>query len=306
MEDKLWRPNEAKCAWCTICNRDVKWMVGEVNYVKSHMTSYHSDLLRKSEAVVVKASKNATMTDYFTTSSKCTLKAMIKADQSKGEAILAKWMGESLRPFTLVEDGGFREFVQYLNETKGHFKVPGRLTISSRMESLASFVKERMRELFVKEMDYFAATTDMWTGRTSESFIAITIHYLTEEFEQRNFTIEIAPVRGRHTGEHIASLIREAFDRWALPLNKLSIMARDNGSNVVSACNKLDITHQGCVGHSIHLVVNPFLKNEAKQTNASTKMTEHEALEKDDEEDYEDDIVGFQATSDVRVTSSAH
>ena len=46
-------------------------------------------------------------------------------------------------------------------------------------------VKEKMRN----EREYFAMTTDIWSLRVMESFMAETIHYLTEDFEMKTFTI---------------------------------------------------------------------------------------------------------------------
>jgi len=37
-----------------------------------------------------------------------------KSDQTKGEALLVKWTVESIRPFLIVEDNGFLNFVDFL------------------------------------------------------------------------------------------------------------------------------------------------------------------------------------------------
>jgi len=99
----------------------------------------------------------------------------------------------------------------------------------------------------------------MWSGRTREAFISVTGHYLTKEFTQRNFTLEVSPVRGRHTAINIQNLLSGSFSNWGLAKENLSLMARDNGSNIVAACNMWGIKHIGCIGHGLHLVVNPFL-----------------------------------------------
>ena len=50
-----------------------------------------------------------------------------------------------------------------------------------------------------------------------------------------------------------------------LSADTLSVMARVDGSNVVAACNLWGIEHIGCIGHSLHLVVNPFLQEKKKK-----------------------------------------
>ena len=94
-----------------------------------------------------------------------------------------------------------------------------------------------MRIAMGSEMKYFAATTDMWSGRTREAFISLTVHYLTTDFTQRNFAVEVSPVRGRHIAVNIKHMLTESFSYWGLADDNLSVMARDNGSNIVAACD---------------------------------------------------------------------
>lgn len=83
---------------------------------------------------------------------------------------------------------------------------------------MAHLVENGMRKATSIEMQYFSATTDMWSGRTREAFIALTIHYLTEEFIQRT--------------THRTTI--EAFSKWGLFRENLTVMARDNDSNIVA------------------------------------------------------------------------
>ena len=50
-----------------------------------------------------------------------------------------------------------------------------------------------------------------------------------------------------------------SFLNWGLDKDRLSMMLRDSGSNMVKACKDWKIKHFPCIGHSSHLVVGPFL-----------------------------------------------
>ena len=231
-------------------------------------------------------------------------------------------MAESLRPFNVVEDSGFRDLAAFFCRVNGKFSVPTRNTLRARIEKMAILVENKMRSLMGGEMKYFAATTDMWSGRTREAFIAVTVHYLTSNFTQRNFTIEVSPVRGRHTAVNIKHVLTESFRHWGISDEKLSIMARDNGSNIVAACNSWGIKHIGCIGHGLHLVVNPFLqKSNNKNVDESDGNDEVATVEDDgndevhaneDEdianfEDYdepEDTLISIDFVSEIRKTVS--
>ena len=54
------------------------------------------------------------------------MKMASKEDQLHAEALIVKWVSESLRPFTTVEDGGFVDLCSFLCWLRGQFKVPTR------------------------------------------------------------------------------------------------------------------------------------------------------------------------------------
>ena len=57
---------------------------------------------------------------------KADLQPVSPADQKVGEAWLVKWIAESLRPFSIVEDEGFKEFTEFLCNVDGRFVIPSR------------------------------------------------------------------------------------------------------------------------------------------------------------------------------------
>ena len=65
-----------------------------------------------------------------------------------------------------------------------------------------------------------------------ESFMAITIHALSKDFDMINMTLEVDPLRGRHTGQFIAQRMKDSFDNWGMQKDNLVMMLRDNASNV--------------------------------------------------------------------------
>lgn len=67
------------------------------------------------------------------------------------------------------------------------------------------------------------------------------------------------------------------------------MMLRDSGSNMVKACNDWNIHHFPCIGHSLHLVVGPFLVIPKRKGNSGTEHQGQdsgesvEPLEEDDD-----------------------
>ena len=74
-----------------------------------------------------------------------------------------------------------------------------------------------------------STSRQMWSSLAKLSYIAITIHYLTDSFEIRSHLLE---TKEMHTGDMIAE---------SLLMNKSLLLAAttDNGSNIVFTLRKL-------------------------------------------------------------------
>ena len=101
------------------------------------------------------------------------------------------------------------------------------------------------------------------------SLMALTLHYLTEDFQMREFTLEASPVQGNHTADMIRESLISAFQKWGLNEGKLSLMLRDSASPGVKACNDWGIEHASCINHLLHLLVGPFLVPKRKKKDSS-------------------------------------
>ena len=93
--------------------------------ISRHMEKYHKDILvegikRKNDAV------SNSLKSLFSKKIKTDLQSVSPADQKVGEARLVRWIAESLRPFSIVEDDGFKEFSEFLCNVNGRFVIPSR------------------------------------------------------------------------------------------------------------------------------------------------------------------------------------
>jgi len=60
--------------------------------------------------------------------------------RKKGETLLANWIATSLRPFSIVEGPGFRDFVDFLCNLNKQFSIPGRKKVRNQLESFESLL----------------------------------------------------------------------------------------------------------------------------------------------------------------------
>ncbi|OWZ10192.1 Zinc finger BED domain-containing hypothetical protein [Phytophthora megakarya] len=127
------------------------------------------------------------------------------------------WIAQSQRPMPLIEDEGFRIYLQFIAADLGG--------------------------------------VNLHVLSASRSFMAATIHYLDEYFNMANWTLEVEHLPGSHTGEVIAARINAIVSRWGLRKGNCSVLLRDGAANAVSAGDILGVYHIHCVAHALHLVV---------------------------------------------------
>lgn len=88
---------------------------------------------------------------------------------------------KDFQPFSVVEDKGFSEFVKALNSS---YKLPNRHSISkTHIPSLHQKCLQETKELLANELISACLTTDCWTSRSNDGYIAITIHFIDTTFK---------------------------------------------------------------------------------------------------------------------------
>jgi len=163
---------------------------------------------------------------------------------------------QDLQPFSITEDKGFREFVHNLNP---NFEIPSRKTVSkslipAKYETCFSNVMKALQN--VKSI---CLTTDAWTSLNNESFIAVTGHFIDEDFGCKKVLLRCCASTERHTSENLANDLKEVISYYSLD-NKVNLVVTDNAANIVGAVkDKLNLKHLGCFGHTINLIVKDAL-----------------------------------------------
>ncbi|KAF4145950.1 putative zinc finger bed domain-containing protein 1-like [Phytophthora infestans] len=158
---------------------------------------------------------------------------------------LIEWIAKCLRPLSIVEDEELRFFITLVQTMHGIYELPSRRTITERMQAHGQQLRSLLKEKIAEEVDFYSLTTDMWTSRTTDSYIA--------------YTLEVASFCGKHTGVRIRKKVRDLMYTWGLDISRVSKVVRDNGANIVKACHELGVDHFGCMAHSLHLVVSGAL-----------------------------------------------
>ena len=310
-EDKKWTSMDAIGTFCTTCKIKIKYDAYKNNKgVKRHMEKFHPKVLeefkrKKPKASERESSKKRKIDSFFPTKQKIAKQTASAPNQKQFNKLVALWTALSLRPFSISEDAKLQEVIQFAANVEGQITMPSRNSNKTNIISEANDLKLAIRKELYSSCLYYSCSSDMWSSRHLKAFMALTLHFLTDAFNMRSYTLEIKPTLGKHTGDMIRGEIVESFKKWNLDITRLTMMLRDSGSNMVKACNDMEIRHFPCIGHSLHLVVGPFLvvpKNKSKEDSLDEEQFGDNEQEDDNEDDCFIDSFDKALTDDVLVS----
>lgn len=275
----------AKGAYCTLCKEKIYFTASSHKNIAKHMQQKHPHLLKKKE--------ETKPVNLFYSTANVKLGKISKVDQLRGEVLVAKHLCDDLRPMNLVESGSFRDMIHFFNCLSTEWKAIGRTCVGKRISDYAKLVRLEMKKIIKHRADFYALTTDIWTSCQQESFMALTYHALTIDFEFINLTLDMEPIPERHTGENIKNKLLSRFEYWELVIEKLTLMMRDAASNGKKAMSLLGIPSEDCITHGNHLVVGPLFFTAPKKRNRGNVVSGADDDSDDEDEDEVDDIADY-------------
>ncbi|XP_047532135.1 E3 SUMO-protein ligase ZBED1-like [Vanessa atalanta] len=196
---------------------------------------------------------------------------------------------DSFHTFSIVEE---RSFIKLMRWIPG-YTLPSRKTLSnSHLNLLYNSTKQKLKPQLDADCDTICITLDFWTSRKTESYLAVTGHYINREFELKTILLDCCSFPGHHTAVNIAAELRLILDDYNLA-HKVNFAVSDNAANVTNAVkDHLGWKHYGCYAHSLNLVLQDSVEifNDSltkvkkivaffhKSTSASEKLNQQQVL----------------------------
>ena len=161
--------------------------------------------------------------------------------------------------------------------------MPNKTMIKTGARNLwDNILKPKLEEYVSNEVSdnsNLTSTLDIWSDDINQSYLGVTIHFLTNTWILESFSIALKPLFDSHTAENIASWLNEVYDQWKIhPWLRLN----DGASNVSEALSKsLEKISQSscylrCGAHKLHGIckelsneeyINPLITNHMKINN---------------------------------------
>lgn len=162
-----------------------------------------------------------------------------------------------LQPFSIVDDKGFKKFVSDLNS---NYVLPSRTTLTRQLLPQAYECRLEEVKAEVSTAEYIALTTDTWTSRATESYIAITAHFIDNNFILQSYLLDCCKFSENHTAENLRNQLLVLTKEWNIE-KKICAVVTDNAANIKAAVRMTGWNHFSCFAHSLNLVVQSSVKN---------------------------------------------
>ena len=127
----------------------------------------------------------------------------------KADILLTSMICTDFQPFSIVEDEGFKKFINYLEP---NYSMPTRRMLRENVvpemyESVVGTVETKLSTL-----EAIGLTTDHWTSRANDSYMSVTAHGLTKNFDVIDVCLDVKHMPISHTGENIAKALMDTVE----------------------------------------------------------------------------------------------
>ncbi|XP_055040058.2 E3 SUMO-protein ligase ZBED1 [Misgurnus anguillicaudatus] len=260
---------------CKCCRAKIQAKGGNTSNLLQHLSRKH--VLEYQECMKLKSADSAPSTSAGNTgkpkekSSQMSLKdAFAKGtcyDRKSKRWIeitnsITNHIAKDMVPLITVEKDGFKQMIKTLDP---RYEMPSRKYFS-QVAIPNLYQKHRAKlETDLATVHHFAATTDMWSSRTMEPYLSLTVHFISEEWVLQSHCLQTSYFPNDHTGEFLAAGLKEAFDSWGLSEQKLVAITTDSGANIKKAIELNNWTRLQCFGHRLHLAIETAMKDDRIQ-----------------------------------------
>ena len=175
------------------------------------------------------------------------------ARQKRLNNMLLKMIIKDMQPFSIVEDQGFQDFISAIDPS---YKLPNRKMIAR--ELLVDSYRDTIQKVtaIMDSVESVCLTTDSWTSVITENYLAVTAHFLNQDFQLESCLLECSSFRERHTQENLKQELIRITKEWKIQ-DKVVLIVTDNAPNIVNAVKMAKFKHLPCFAHrpTLNLVV---------------------------------------------------
>ena len=239
-------------AECTLCHR-LYATGGGTSALNDHLERKHHTALQQNHDRPDQSSK---IPNYF--SAKPVLQKYPRNSPKKKslDLKLALMIAVDFQPYQIVENQGFREFVEELDP---RYDLMCRQTLTNRIVPQVFDLCKQATRGILDTIEYASITSDGWSSVSNDAYISVTIHFIDLDWVFRKMLLDIVPITDISED---ADAVKCAIEQVLIDnevQDKIVRVTTDEGSVMVAATSLLQKKHLPCILH----VFNTIIRNSA-------------------------------------------
>ena len=244
---------------CRLCRLEIAAKDGNTSNLYSHLRNKHPEEYDIVQGAATNGTSSRRQSDKLQPSLEATWdKTKLFSSSSAEYKDLTKsvtyCLARDMLPISTVEKPGFKAMLRKFNP---RYSLPSRnhFTKVSIPELVAETKGSIETQIVDGNIEYFSATTDLWTSAAGDPYITFTCHFINRCWELRSYCLQTHYLPQDHNATNIKEVLDETLELWHLEAAKLVGITTDSGSNVKLACKLLNWRRLSCFGHNLNLAV---------------------------------------------------
>ncbi|XP_057181274.1 E3 SUMO-protein ligase ZBED1-like [Triplophysa rosa] len=249
---------------CKLCSCSFKTSQGNTTNLVNHLKSHHRvqyqefQRLKTQHASTLNTQPSTTQTTIKGTLFNAIPYSPCSQRHKEITEAITYHLAKDMCPLATVSNDGFKNMIAMLDK---RYNIPSRNHFT-KVALPSLYTKCRLEiEREIRSIEYFASTTDLWSSRTAEPYLSLTVHFIDSDFAMKSKLLQTSFFPQAHTGELIAAGLKEAISAWGLLEERLVCITTDNAANMIRAASVNNWTRLHCFGHRLHLAIENAMKD---------------------------------------------
>ncbi|PPQ83573.1 hypothetical protein CVT26_004003 [Gymnopilus dilepis] len=181
-------------------------------------------------------------------------------------AEIVRWVAESVRPFSIVKDRGFKCLMK---TGRPEYYIPSPTTVARDTRQIFARSRQRIASILRKYEGKIHFATDAWTSPNHRAYVCLTVH-LEHKGEPISLILDLVEVPKSHTGVNLAIAFANVLKDFGLSEKAYQVLSItcDNATNNDVMISELEhlltgfskVNHTRCFLHVNNLVAQTFVR----------------------------------------------
>ncbi|XP_053218763.1 nucleolar protein 9 isoform X1 [Podarcis raffonei] len=164
---------------------------------------------------------------------------------------ITEYLATCMQSYNIVDHP---KFIQMVNTLNPRYQLPSRKYFATKgVPTLYNDTVEKMRREIgrVKESE-LVITTDCWTSVGGTPFLAVTVHFISDEWKLINAFLGCKHFLKDHTSDNLCEMLADTLSEWDIDVKNIFCSTTDDNGAILKAVRQLGLEYISCFAQNIN------------------------------------------------------